>query len=400
MMMSPPFTIICVNCPTPVRHRWHLEVQRRMLGYQSLQRVAASHAKGGSFRLQSEDVAFAFKTVSNPHEKKTSTGTLGINSNEFTTRFFAMNNHTTLSALTALLWIFKATLRMLSAVVAVWLCSSGNVVAQVPQLISYQGRVAVAGANYSGSGLFKFALVNGPSGTTTYWSNDGTSVAGGQPTNAVTLTVANGLYSLLLGDTTLTNMTAVPNSVFSNSDVRLRIWFNDGTNGWQQFTPDQRIAAVGYAIMASGVTDGAITSSMIAPAAVGSTQLAAQGVATANLADGSVTAAKLNSAVSTLISAAKISSIQNYGTSPTTGTPVSENNLKICYGQALMAGTSTQTISGLPFASAASYTVIATRNNASGYTTQAVVVAKTDGTQFVIKDFTVDSPINWTAIGN
>ncbi len=31
--------------------------------------------------------------------------------------------------------------------------------AQVPQLINYQGRVAVGAANFSGSGAFKFALV-------------------------------------------------------------------------------------------------------------------------------------------------------------------------------------------------------------------------------------------------
>ena len=183
-------------------------------------------------------------------------------------------------------------------VLACWLSCAGLLCAQVPQLISYQGRVAVAGANYSGSGLFKFALVNGPSGTTTYWSNDGTSVAGGQPTNAVTLTVSNGLYSLLLGDTTLTNMTAVPNSVFSNSDVRLRIWFNDGTNGWQQFTPDQRIASVAYAVMAGGVTTGAITSSMIASGAVGNTQLAANAVQASNISPGAVGSSQLSTITS------------------------------------------------------------------------------------------------------
>ena len=32
--------------------------------------------------------------------------------------------------------------------------------AQVPQLISYQGRVAVGTTNFDGSGQFKFALVN------------------------------------------------------------------------------------------------------------------------------------------------------------------------------------------------------------------------------------------------
>ena len=48
--------------------------------------------------------------------------------------------------------------------------------AQIPQLINYQGRVAVGGANFNGSGQFKFALVN-TGGTVTYWSNDGSSVA-------------------------------------------------------------------------------------------------------------------------------------------------------------------------------------------------------------------------------
>jgi len=125
--------------------------------------------------------------------------------------------------------------------------------AQVPQLINYQGRVAVGGTNFDGPGQFKFALVNG-GGTTTYWSNDGTGTAGGPPASAVTLPVSKGLYSVLLGDVTLAHMTAaIPASVFANSDVRLRVWFNDGTHGFQPLTPDQRIAAVGYAMMAGGV---------------------------------------------------------------------------------------------------------------------------------------------------
>lgn len=125
--------------------------------------------------------------------------------------------------------------------------------AQVPQIINYQGRVAVGNppVNFDGSGQFKFALVN-TDGTTSYWSNDGTSTAGSQPTAAVTLTVTKGLYSVLLG----ANMTAIPNSVFTNSDVRLRVWFNNGINGSQLLTPDQRIAAVGYALVAGSLQPG------------------------------------------------------------------------------------------------------------------------------------------------
>lgn len=132
--------------------------------------------------------------------------------------------------------------------------------AQVPQILNYQGRVAVGSpaVNFDGSGTFKFALVN-TDGTTSYWSNSpDTTPADGVPDTAVTLTVTKGLYSVLLGDTTLTNMTAIPLTVFANADVRLRVWFDDGTaNGSQLLTPDQRIAAVGYAMVAGGLAPGA-----------------------------------------------------------------------------------------------------------------------------------------------
>jgi hypothetical protein len=159
--------------------------------------------------------------------------------------------------------------------------------AQVPQLINYQGRVVVGTTNFDGSGQFKFALVN-TAGTTTYWSNDATSTSGSEPTNAVTLTVTKGLYSVGLGDNSLTNMTALPGSVFTNSDVRLRVWFNDGTHGSQLLTPDQRIATAGYAFMADNIKDGAITSTKLANGAVGTTQLASGAVGSANIASGAV----------------------------------------------------------------------------------------------------------------
>jgi hypothetical protein len=112
--------------------------------------------------------------------------------------------------------------------------------AQVPRLINYQGRIAVGGVNFEGSGQFKFALVDA-AGATSYWSNDGTSTAGSEPAAGVTLPVSGGQYSVLLGDTALTNMAAIPESVFATSTLFLRVWFNDGTNGSQLLTPDQRI---------------------------------------------------------------------------------------------------------------------------------------------------------------
>ncbi len=142
--------------------------------------------------------------------------------------------------------------------------------AQAPLLLNYQGRVAVGGVNFNGLGSFEFALVN-PAGTTTYWSNDGTSSGGAAPAGAVTLAVSNGLYSVLLGDASVPNMSAIPPSVFANPDVRLRIWFSDGTpHGFQLLTPDQRVgggfaANAGSANVAQTVADGAIGIAQLAP---------------------------------------------------------------------------------------------------------------------------------------
>jgi hypothetical protein len=161
--------------------------------------------------------------------------------------------------------------------------SAATLSAQVPQLLNYQGRVRVSGADFSGTGQFKFALVSG-AGTTSFWSNDGTSTGGSQPAAAVSLPVAGGLYNVLLGDATVPNMTGLTPGVFSNNEVRLRVWFSDGANGWQQLTPDQRVAAVGYALMAEDLKDGAVTSA----------KLAAGAVTAAKLAPGAVTSAALS----------------------------------------------------------------------------------------------------------
>ena len=119
--------------------------------------------------------------------------------------------------------------------------------AQVPGIISHQGKVTVGGTNYTGTGLFRFALVNA-AGTTTYWSNDGTS--SGEPTAAVSLTVTRSVFSVNLGDIALTHMTTIPASVFSTDPVYLRVWFNGG-NGSQLLSPDRRITSVAYALKAS-----------------------------------------------------------------------------------------------------------------------------------------------------
>ena len=148
--------------------------------------------------------------------------------------------------------------------------------------------MAVDGEAFDGNGLFKFAIVN-DSGSTTYWSNDGTSTAGSEPTASVSVSVNGGLYSLLLGNSAIQGMNAIDPAVFQqHADAKLRVWFNDGTNGFQQLTPDRSFASVPYAMVsgASAIQDGSITRSKLESSIINDLQ--------ASIADGSVSKAKMD----------------------------------------------------------------------------------------------------------
>jgi hypothetical protein len=138
--------------------------------------------------------------------------------------------------------------------------------AAVPQLLNHQGRIAVDGVLYQGGGQFKFALVNAGA-TASYWSNDGTSTAGSEPTAAVDLPVAKGLYAVLLGDSALANMTALPEAVFENDEVYLRVWFSDGVNGSELISPDHRLAVAPYALRAgtADIASKVLLADVVAP---------------------------------------------------------------------------------------------------------------------------------------
>jgi len=115
-----------------------------------------------------------------------------------------------------------------------------------PAVVSYQGQVMVAGVAYNGKGYFKFAVVDA-GGSTTYWSNDDT--ASGEPANAVELTVSNGLFTVLLGDSGMKTLSC---DAFDGSERYLRVWFAGSADGpFQRLEPDRRIAAVPYALQAT-----------------------------------------------------------------------------------------------------------------------------------------------------
>jgi hypothetical protein len=88
---------------------------------------------------------------------------------------------------------------------------------------------------------------------TTYWSNDGT-VDGSEPATAVSVPVTNGLFTVVVGDPTLANMAAIPATLFNQTGLQLRIWFNDGTDGFALLNPVQNLTPAPYATAATFAT--------------------------------------------------------------------------------------------------------------------------------------------------
>jgi hypothetical protein len=196
----------------------------------------------------------------------------------------------------------KLTSKWLS-ICAVGLAATTIATAQVPTMIHYQGKITTtATAPFNGMGYFRFALVGR---TEVYWSNDGsTGTAPAAPSANVPIAVNNGLYSVMLGDTNLTGMTAaIDPAVFQNPILGLRVWFSTDGVSFTQMTPDMRIASVGYAMVAYTVVPGAIdapkladesvTNPKLAPLSVTADKMANNSVSTDSIANGAVTTPKL-----------------------------------------------------------------------------------------------------------
>lgn len=122
--------------------------------------------------------------------------------------------------------------------------------------LHHQGVIAVQGHRFTGTGAFRFALVD-PNSNAYLWVNDGSTVVHPDPpTNAVALPVVNGVYDVRLGDASQINMTDIPQFLFpQNPNVVLRIWFDDNAgNGVHPLSPDLLIDSVPRAVEAQTAT--------------------------------------------------------------------------------------------------------------------------------------------------
>ena len=112
-------------------------------------------------------------------------------------------------------------------------------------MITYRWIIKIANQPYTGSGYFKFAIIDSSSGNggTNYWSNGGT--VSGVPSASVQINVKNGLFQVYLGDTSL--MSVVEPTVFNHNPTYLRIWFSTTPSGpFTALEPNQRIISVAY----------------------------------------------------------------------------------------------------------------------------------------------------------
>ncbi len=136
-----------------------------------------------------------------------------------------------------------------------------SALAQPPGLIDYQGRIAIGDTPYDGVGYFKLAISD--DGNTNVWTHNGTNVGiSVAPSGCLTNAVTAGIFSLMLGDTTL-GMTALTADLFT-SDLRyLRVWFSTSTSGpFTEMLPAQRFTSVPYALNTGGLADHTATTNL------------------------------------------------------------------------------------------------------------------------------------------
>ena len=120
----------------------------------------------------------------------------------------------------------------------------GNFFALQGATLPHQGRVLISGKAFEGTGSFRFALVD--TAGNLVWNHQGTT---GDPTTDLSLDVKGGFYSIALGDPSIAGMADLPASLFTSyAGLKLRIWFNDGTNGLQQLGTDQNLLVAPYAL--------------------------------------------------------------------------------------------------------------------------------------------------------
>ena len=119
--------------------------------------------------------------------------------------------------------------------ILIFLTSVSSVLAQVPQLLNYQGRLTdVNDQTLNGTFTMQFSIYDAPSSGTALW------------TETQSVTVTSGVFNVLLG-----SVTPIPFSVFSGGDRFLGVKVENDT----EILPRRQLVTVGYAFTADNARD-------------------------------------------------------------------------------------------------------------------------------------------------
>ncbi len=117
-------------------------------------------------------------------------------------------------------------------------------------MLNYQGKVTAGGTNFSGSGYFKFRLVDGNGNG--LWGNDGSSGTN-EPAASLQVEVNNGLFNVELG-LPGPGMSPIPPTVFHAENITLRTWFSTNNTTFELLSPDVSVRPTDLAAFDSGGT--------------------------------------------------------------------------------------------------------------------------------------------------
>jgi len=134
--------------------------------------------------------------------------------------------------------------------------------AGIPLIINYQARVTNAtGTPIAAATNMRFVIWDSLTGGSCVWSGWGTGGSNGcsSPNGSqVSVTPINGVFSIALGDTTVSSQNALQNTIFNDDSRYLEIQMYNGTT-FETLGPRKRILAAPYA-MNSNMLAGLLTS--------------------------------------------------------------------------------------------------------------------------------------------
>src|SRR5882672_7007219 len=116
--------------------------------------------------------------------------------------------------------------------------------AQTASILNYQGRLHVNGQAFDGQGYFTFAVVDGTGSVLWASATNPLQNTNKLPAEVVPLRVNKGAYSVRLGDPAIGLQPLDLVLLQRAAEPKLRVRFNDGTNGWNQAGEDVPLAAV------------------------------------------------------------------------------------------------------------------------------------------------------------